>query len=82
MASTETKEELMNKLGRITSNYEPENTEFYLSNINTYGYYNILPSKNIPLRKDIIFVHNNIFYHFAGNRPISITELLDILNEF
>ncbi len=82
VASQETKDELKNKLGRVTSNYEPENTEFYLPNINTYGYYNIFPSKNIPLSKNAIFVSNNIFYNFSGNRPITIDEILEILNKF
>ena len=81
-ASQETKEELKSKLGRVTSNYEPENTEFYLPNINTYGYYNIFPTKNIPLSKNAIFVYNNIFYNFSGNRPITIEEILKILNKF
>lgn len=82
VASQETKEELGSKLGKIISNYEPENTEFYLSNINTYGYYNISPTKNIPLSKDAIFVYDNVFYHFTGNRPITIEEILKILNKF
>ena len=82
VASQETKEELGSKLGKIISNYEPENTEFYLSNINTYGYYNISPTKNIPLSKDAIFVYDNFFYHFTGNRPVTIEEILEILNKF
>lgn len=81
-ASQETREELKSKLGRVKSNYEPENTEFYLPNINTYGYYNIFPTKNIPLSKNAIFVYNNIFYNFSGNRPITIEEILKILNKF
>ena len=82
VASQETKEELESKLGKVISNYEPENTEFYLPNINAYGYYNISPTKNIPLSKDAIFVYDNVFYHFAGNRPITIEEILKILNKF
>ena len=82
VASQETKEELGSKLGKIISNYEPENTEFYLSNINTCGYYNISPTKNIPLSKDAIFVYDNVFYHFTGNRPVTTEEILEILNKF
>ena len=81
-ASQETREELKSKLGRVKSNYVPENTEFYLPNINTYAYYNIFPTKNMPLSKNAIFVYNNIFYNFSGNRPITIEEILKILNKF
>lgn len=80
-ASDETNEEFK-KIGKIISNYKPENVEFYLPNINTYGYYNTFPSKYIDLSKDAIFVHNNIFYYFGGNNKVTLDELLDLLNKF
>ena len=86
-ASKKTKREFAN-IDIITSTGTTEKlkgiepTEFYAPNINTKGFYFILPSKNIPLEKEVIFVNKNILYNFSANKQVSLEELLKIINSF
>lgn len=80
-ASKQTKKEFKD-LGKMTGTSEIKNIEFYAENINTKGFYFILPSERIQLSKTAVFTNNNIFYYLEANKKVTIDELLDIINEF
>lgn len=81
-ASYETKNKFKNYNIIYSTGGYLEAQEFIANNINTTGYYFLSPSKNIPLRKELVFVNNNILYEFSANKPVEIEELLNIINEF
>lgn len=80
-ASNQTKREFK-ELGKMTGTSEIKNVKFYAENINTEGFYFILPSEKIQLSKTAVFTNNNIFYYLEANNKVAIEELLDIINEF
>lgn len=81
-ASSKTKEEYKNYNIISSTGGHLKAQEFFAENINTSGYYFVSPSENIPLRKDLIFVNNNILYEFSANKPVELQELLEIIKEF
>lgn len=80
-SSEQTKKEFKD-LGKMTGTSEIKNVKFYAENINTEGFYFILPSERIQLSKTAVFTNNNIFYYLEANKKVTIEELLDIINGF
>lgn len=81
----EASEETKNKY----ANFEVENrridteiTEFYLSNINTYGFFLPSPNKRLDFSRSIYFVYDNILYVFFTNKPLQAEEVVELLKTF
>lgn len=81
----EASEETKNKY----ANFEVENrridteiTEFYLSNINTYGFFLPSPNKRLDFSRSIYFVYDNILYAFFTNKPLQAEEVVELLKTF
>lgn len=81
----EASEETKNKY----ANFEVENrridteiTEFYLSNINTYGFFLPSPNKRLDFSRSIYFVYDNILYVFFTNKPLQAEEVVELLETF
>lgn len=81
----EASEETKNKY----ANFEVENrridteiTEFYLSNINTYGFFLPSPNKRLDFSRSIYFVYDNILYVFFTNKPLQAEEVIELLKTF
>lgn len=71
------------------ANFEVENrridteiTEFYLSNINTYGFFLPSPNKRLDFSRSIYFVYDNILYAFFTNKPLQAEEVVELLKTF
>ena len=71
------------------ANFEVENrridteiTEFYLSNINTYGFFLPSPNKRLDFSRSIYFVYDNILYVFFTNKPLQAEEVVELLKTF
>ena len=80
-ASKGTKEEFAN-IEVTGRKYDNDRHEFFLSNINTYGFYITSPTRYIQFSKEFYFVNNNILYRFLGNHPTNVDEILKILESF
>lgn len=81
----EASEETKNKY----ANFEVENrridteiTEFYLSKINTYGFFLPSPNKRLDFSRSIYFVYDNILYAFFTNKPLQAEEVVELLKTF